>query len=403
MAAKRKAATPARTGTKPSMPRGVGPLRRGGAPPRAAPYRAKPAKPAKAPSKAPPGKPASAKPAPAAPAGGQAARLAALARLARDEQDTDVANVPLAGRRHGGALRAAGEEAGEGLVVRRVGGGLQLPPELAPAAPAPPTPRVAADGPVVVAGGTKTVQKVELDGGLQVVAKGASKFSLADLEVLKRVISVKGSGSIVEGINLDTLRYDAEGCVPVVAQDRLTGQVLTVGWANKEALEQSLRTKTMAYWNKATNKLQVRGEETGSSQTLVKMMVDCDNDAMLAIVEQDGMACHRETSTCWSDGRAPFTATYLGELDRIVGHLARRPPKGTEFAELIGDPVKALKRIVDDTKRLVDSLRGARDELEPDAADLLYHILIGLRARGVSLDKVLARLRQRTEDLQQAK
>lgn len=227
--------------------------------------------------------------------------------------------------------------------------------------------------------------------GVEVMARGASKFSLADIEALKAAIKIKGAGTVVEGINFDELKWDAEGLLPVVAQDRRSGAVLMLGWTNRETLESSLKTKSMTYYDRARGKPVAKGEATGRPQRLVAMSVDCDKDALLATVEQEGPACHRDTGTCWADGRSQPVASFVGELDRIVAAYAKAPKTGSHTSELLAEPVEALKRMVEKANDAVRTIQGksTKEPLEHEAADLVYHLLVACRTKGVGLERIL--------------
>ena len=230
--------------------------------------------------------------------------------------------------------------------------------------------------------------KIEPAGdGLQVVSKTASKFSAEDMEMLKRLIVPKGQ-SVIDGFNLDTVKFNEEGLVPVLTQDQATGAILGQVWANREALEKTLREKTLTTYNRKTQRVAPHGEESGRLQALVRLLPDCDNDAVLALVQANGPACHRDTATCWTDGRTLPIATSLGELDRAIGEAAKTAQ--SEVAVLLADPVEAMKRVVEQTKDVVGSLRGqGTKELDDAAADLLYHLLVACRAKGVTLEPIL--------------
>lgn len=230
--------------------------------------------------------------------------------------------------------------------------------------------------------------------GVQVVAKGPSKFSLEDLELLKSAIKVKGGGQVVEGINFEELKWDGEGLIPVIAQDRRTGAVLMLAHTNKETLEQTLRTKNMTYWSRSRNKVWVKGEESGHTQRMVKVEVDCDKDAILAIVDQEGPACHRDTGTCWTDGRAIPMGGFLGELDRLIADTAKNPRPDSHTSKLLAEPIEALKKFVEEANEVTRVLQGKpnKDSLEHEAADVLYHLLVACRTKGVGLDKIVTEL-----------
>ncbi|MFO1535950.1 MAG: bifunctional phosphoribosyl-AMP cyclohydrolase/phosphoribosyl-ATP diphosphatase HisIE [Thermoplasmatota archaeon] len=254
-----------------------------------------------------------------------------------------------------------------------------LPPKMSAPTPAPPL----APPPTQEPG-----------DGIQVVAKGPSKFTLEDLELLKSAIKVKGGGQVIDGINFEELKWDAEGLIPVIAQDRRTGAVLMLAHTNKETLEQTLRTRNMTYWSRSRNKVWVKGEESGHAQRLVQLHVDCDKDAILAVVDQEGPACHRDTGTCWTEERAIPVASFLGELDRIIADTAKTPRAGSHTSKLLAEPIEALKKFVEEANEVTRVLQGKPnpDPLEHEAADVLYHLLVACRTKGVGLDKIVTEL-----------
>jgi phosphoribosyl-ATP pyrophosphohydrolase/phosphoribosyl-AMP cyclohydrolase len=253
-----------------------------------------------------------------------------------------------------------------------------VPPRMTPPTPAPPLAPPAREDP----------------DGIQVVAKGPSKFTLEDLELLKSAIKVKGGGQVVDGINFEELKLDGEGLLPVIAQDRRTGAVLMLAHTNKETLEQTLRTRNMTYWSRSRNKVWVKGEESGHTQRLVKLTVDCDSDAILALVDQEGPACHRDTGTCWTEERAIPVSGFLGELDRLIADTAKTPRPGSHTSKLLAEPIEALKKFVEEANEVTRVLQGKpnKDPLEHEAADVLYHLLVACRTKGVGLDKIVTEL-----------
>ncbi len=273
-----------------------------------------------------------------------------------------------------------------------------------PAASAPPSPRGNAvilddaddDAPMVVKGGAAKVQ-ASLGDGVQVAGKGPAKFSLEDMEALRKAIVIKGSGRIVAGINLDELKYDQEGLIAVVTQDRVTGAVLMQAWANKEALEKSLTTNEMTYFSRQRNKLWTKGEDSGNTQTLLHVKVDCDKDSILAVVDQKGVACHRETGTCFADGRDIPMAGFLGELDALIAERAKERPEGSYTTRLLEDPSLAAGKVVEEAKEVAQVLKGKpnKDTLQHEAADLVFHLMVACRIKGVTLRDIVTELAAR--------
>jgi phosphoribosyl-AMP cyclohydrolase len=102
-----------------------------------------------------------------------------------------------------------------------------------------------------------------------------------------------------EPVDLDSLAFDDRGLIPVIAQDALSGEVLMMAWANREALEMTLAEERMVYWSRSRNELWRKGDTSGHVQHLEQLRVDCDADAVLAIVHQEGPACHTGERTCF--------------------------------------------------------------------------------------------------------
>jgi phosphoribosyl-AMP cyclohydrolase / phosphoribosyl-ATP pyrophosphohydrolase len=298
----------------------------------------------------------------------------------------------------------AGEGEEDAAPVVRKAAAPPPPPQSPPSAPAKGRQVVVEDDPapddgfVVMGGSASKSQQVEKGAdGLAVVSKGPAKFSADDIEALRKAIVIKGGGLVVAGINLDELKYNEEGLVAVVAQDRVTGAVLMQAWANKDALKQSLTTNEMTYFSRQRNKLWTKGEESGHTQKLVTLKVDCDKDSVLAVVEQTGPACHRDTGTCFVDGRAIPVAGFLGELDALVAQRAKDKPEGSYTTKLLEDPSLAAGKVVEEAKEVALVLKGKPnpDTLQHEAADLLYHLVVALRGKGVALADVVHELMAR--------
>ncbi len=194
-------------------------------------------------------------------------------------------------------------------------------------------------------------------------------------------------------IDLDAIRFH-DGLVPVVAQDHVTGRVLMLAYANREALAQSLATLRMTYWSRSRGELWEKGATSGHGQRLVSLELDCDGDAVLARVEQTGPACHTGTRTCWSD--AAEVAGFLGVLEDIA-RRRQGAPEGRYTDALLADPALVASKVEEEAGEVAAVLRGEHndDTLEHEAADLLYHLVIALRGAGVDLGSVLATLRSR--------
>jgi len=203
--------------------------------------------------------------------------------------------------------------------------------------------------------------------------------------------------------DLDALAFDDRGLVPVVAQDAGTGVVLMVAWASREALERSLETGEMHFWSRSRAALWRKGETSGNVLRVVSLHGDCDGDVVLARVEPAGPACHTGEATCFGQGTetggapaAPAAPAVLDELWSVIEERARERPEGSYTTRLLDDENLRLKKLGEESAELVAALaRGDASGAPEEAADLLYHLLVALRAAGASWGEVLEALRRR--------
>lgn len=194
----------------------------------------------------------------------------------------------------------------------------------------------------------------------------------------------------------DGIVFDAAGLVPVVAQDRASGDVLMVAWANAEALAKTSETGIAHFWSRTRKALWRKGETSGNELRVVEARKDCDGDTVLLVVEPTGPACHTGARTCFGDV-SPTAAGMLDELARVVAARAAAPPEESYTARLLAKgPDQVLKKIGEEATEVVLAARVQTDErLVEESADLLYHLLLALHMRGVPLARVMDELRKR--------
>lgn len=206
---------------------------------------------------------------------------------------------------------------------------------------------------------------------------------------------------------LSTVRFGTDGLVPVVAQESRSGDVLMVAFANREALEQTAATGRAHYYSRSRAALWQKGERSGHGQTVREIRIDCDGDTVLYRVDQTGPACHTGARTCFSTAVAPDGSTTPGEdpgahlLSRLAATIARRAverPAGSYTVELLDRGVpKVSQKVGEEAVEVVVAANAEEPErLASEAADLLYHLLVLLEARGVPLDAVLEELAHRS-------
>jgi phosphoribosyl-ATP pyrophosphohydrolase/phosphoribosyl-AMP cyclohydrolase len=218
---------------------------------------------------------------------------------------------------------------------------------------------------------------------------------------------------VSENNRLSAVRFGADGLVPVVTQESRSGDVLMVAFANRDALARTLSTGLAHYFSRSRGALWQKGETSGHVQRVTEVRLDCDGDAVLYRVELTGPACHTGTRTCFSTviggeggkrespaGSAEDPGGHLlTRLARTIGQRAADKPKGSYTADLLAGGVgKASQKVGEEAVEVVVAANSEDDgRLASEAADLLYHLLVLLQARGVPLDAVLKELEERTK------
>jgi phosphoribosyl-ATP pyrophosphohydrolase/phosphoribosyl-AMP cyclohydrolase len=195
-------------------------------------------------------------------------------------------------------------------------------------------------------------------------------------------------------VTLDRLDFKkGGGTVQVVAQDARTGAVLMVAQADQEALERTLATGEMHYRSRSRG-LWHKGATSGNTQRVVSLSPDCDGDAVLALVEPNGPACHTGARTCF--GPDAEWADQLSRLDATIGSRIDADPAISYTARLLADRNARLKKLGEEAAELVAACADAdRQRAVEEAADLIYHALVAVRAVGGSWDQIRDALAQR--------
>ena len=186
----------------------------------------------------------------------------------------------------------------------------------------------------------------------------------------------------------ELLEYDGDGLVPCVVQDWSTGEVLTLAYMNEQALARTRDTGELHLWSRSRGEQWHKGATSGNVQTVRALRVDCDGDALLALVEPAGPACHTGERTCFHRGELEPGAPYetLPLLERTLEQRARERPEGSYTVELLDDPVRVGEKVMEEAEEVARAAREEADErVDEEAADVLYHLLVLVRSRGRSL------------------
>jgi phosphoribosyl-ATP pyrophosphohydrolase/phosphoribosyl-AMP cyclohydrolase len=190
--------------------------------------------------------------------------------------------------------------------------------------------------------------------------------------------------------------FDERGLVPCVAQDFASGEVLTLAYANEEALRLSVETGEMHFFSRSRNRIWRKGEESGNVLKLKQLRYDCDGDAIVALVEPSGPACHTGERSCFYrelDGDAepaPVPHEALAALQRTLRSRAAERPEGSYTVKLLDDPELIGAKVEEEAEEVVRAAREESDErVAEEAADLLYHLSVLLASRAVSQSAVM--------------
>ena len=184
------------------------------------------------------------------------------------------------------------------------------------------------------------------------------------------------------------LVYDERGLVPCVVQDWSTGEVLTLAYMNELALQRTRATGELHLWSRSRQELWRKGATSGNTQAVRALRVDCDGDALLALVEPAGPACHTGERTCFHRGEldAGAPCETLPALERTLRERASERPAGSYTVELLDDPGRIGEKVMEEAEEVARAAREETDlRVEEESADLLYHLLVLLHSRGRSL------------------
>jgi phosphoribosyl-ATP pyrophosphohydrolase/phosphoribosyl-AMP cyclohydrolase len=198
----------------------------------------------------------------------------------------------------------------------------------------------------------------------------------------------------------ETINFDERGLAPCVMQDAFTGEVLTLAYVNAEALERTIETGEMHFWSRSRDELWHKGATSGNVQRVVELRYDCDADAVLALVEPAGPACHTGERTCFHrslDGE-PRTVVHetLPELERTLRARKAERPEGSYTVELLSDPELIGAKLREEADEVARAVAGESDErVAEEAADVLYHLEVALLSRDISLERALEVLLER--------
>ncbi|HWL61535.1 MAG TPA: bifunctional phosphoribosyl-AMP cyclohydrolase/phosphoribosyl-ATP diphosphatase HisIE [Steroidobacteraceae bacterium] len=190
-----------------------------------------------------------------------------------------------------------------------------------------------------------------------------------------------------------------DGLLPAVVQDADTGAVLMLAFMNAEALRETLARGRVVFYSRTRQKLWEKGETSGNTLELVDVDADCDADSLLVQARPRGPTCHRNTTTCFGDG-APVPSSgisFLAQLERVIAARIADSPEGSYTAKLYASGIKRMAQKVGEegVETALAAQAGDNAELVSESADLLFHLALLLKARGLSLEAVAVELASR--------
>jgi phosphoribosyl-ATP pyrophosphohydrolase/phosphoribosyl-AMP cyclohydrolase len=202
---------------------------------------------------------------------------------------------------------------------------------------------------------------------------------------------------------IDQIQYDAQGLVPAIVQDDLSGEVLTLAYMNRESLRLTLEKGETFFWSRRRQEIWHKGETSGNVQKVKSIWHDCDSDALLVRVEQTGGACHTGEYSCFfnhgmgSDMQSSGLGETIGKLARVIRKRNQERPAGSYTVKLLeGGTDRILKKVGEEAGEVIIAAKNHRkEEISWEVADLLYHTLVLLEAEGVPPSEIAAELEKR--------
>ena len=199
----------------------------------------------------------------------------------------------------------------------------------------------------------------------------------------------------IENCTLEELAWDKQdGLLPAIVQDATTLRVLMLGYMDREALRLTLQTRNATFYSRSRAKLWTKGETSGNSLGVVSVAADCDRDTLLVLAHPRGPTCHLGTPSCFSPHA---TSSMIGELDALVAARARERPEDSYTTKLFESGIARIAQKVGEegVEVALAAVTGDDAQLLGEGADLIYHLIVLLRARGLSVRDVEAVLEQR--------
>ncbi len=201
-------------------------------------------------------------------------------------------------------------------------------------------------------------------------------------------------------LNINELKFDEKGLIPAVVVDAVTKKVLTVAYMNKESLEISIKEGRTCFWSRSRQELWRKGETSGNVQNIVSIIADCDNDALVVVVEKQGPACHKGTDSCFTnpvwESEDLHEFSLEGLMEMLVGRKIEKK-EGSYTTYLFEKGIdKILKKVGEEcTEVIIAGKADDKKETIYEIADLAYHVMVLMIEMGISLEDIHRELASR--------
>jgi phosphoribosyl-ATP pyrophosphohydrolase/phosphoribosyl-AMP cyclohydrolase len=204
-------------------------------------------------------------------------------------------------------------------------------------------------------------------------------------------------------LNLDNLKFNQDGLIPVITQNYYTGKILMQAYANKEAIEETLKSGYVTYFSRSRNALWRKGETSGNYQKIMDIKVDCDEDSIIYLVVEEGPACHTGEESCFyrnlnlEKDSKPVPFEILHKLYEKIQERKETMPEGSYVASLFKKGSdKIIQKVGEEAVEAVIALKNKnKDEIVYETSDLLFHLLIALVDAGIKLSDIEEELLKR--------
>lgn len=187
-----------------------------------------------------------------------------------------------------------------------------------------------------------------------------------------------------------------DGLIPAIIQDEATGQVLMLGYMNRESLEKTLKSGNVTFWSRSRKQLWTKGETSGNFLRFRNIRMDCDRDTLLVKALPVGPVCHTGTTTCFEDGKKTVGNEFFSFLEDLIQNRKKQMPTGSYTTALFERGIVQIsKKLGEEAVEVIVSAQQSQERTIQETADLLYHLLVFLSAREINLSQVIAELASR--------